>query len=36
MKYWTKGCKGKMIIMDKKKNPPQTYVCPECGRVEYI
>jgi len=29
-------CKIKMIIMDKNKDPPQSYVCPECGYVEYI
>ncbi len=29
-------CSHKMVIMDKQPEPPQAYVCPECGRVEYI
>ena len=28
-------CGKKMVIMDKKSEPPQSYVC-DCGRVEYI
>jgi len=29
-------CNTKMILMDKKSKPPQSYVCPKCGRVVYI
>ena len=29
-------CGDKMVIMDKQPEPPQAYVCPECGYVEYI
>ncbi len=29
-------CGEKTVIMDKQPGPPQSYVCPECGRVRSI
>lgn len=31
-----KDCGNRMGIMDRKKDAPQSYVCSNCGRVDYI
>ena len=35
MKLKCPYCNGDLILMDRKKDPPQSYVC-DCGYVMYI